>query len=79
MIKNTLQVQKIMIIWTCKNKNKGKVVQIMAKLKQNINTAISLFKKLKPEERERALGIMQGMLIAKGKTFKEVFPKQKIA
>ena len=51
----------------------------MANVKQNIDTAISLLKEMKPEERERALGIMQGMLIAKGKTFKEVFPKQKIA
>lgn len=50
----------------------------MANVKQNIDTAISLLKEMKPEERERALGIMQGMLIAKGKTFKEVFPKQKL-
>ena len=37
-------------------------------------SAISLFKELKPEEKERTLGIMQGMLIAKGKNLKELFP-----
>ena len=42
-------------------------------------SAISLFKELKPEEKERTLGIMQGMLIAKGKNLKELFPPKKIA
>lgn len=41
-----------------------------------LDSAISLFKELNPVEQERALGIIQGMLISKGKSIKDVFPKK---
>lgn len=40
--------------------------------RETVKTALSIFNEFKPEERERALGILQGMMIAKGKPFKEV-------
>lgn len=48
-----------------------KDVQKMSK-HETVKTALSIFNEFKPEERERALGILQGIMIAKGKPFKEV-------
>lgn len=44
---------------------------------ETVKAALSIFNEFRPEEKERVLGILQGIMIAKGKPFKEVFADKK--